>query len=183
MKNPFKYKYNCIFIKRLRILFLFAFFILYIFFFFFQIFIKRVFKRMFYKKYNILSFQEPKLNKNVPLISNISSVEKFDKCLLEEFEKSKILYKESLDDNIDSVKNLNIIVFMFAGRKKYLEYNLQYMRKLLKNKLINEVHLWLYTNNKDDIKYLKDNSNLYKTCGAHQNYSEIFTEIKENNLF
>jgi hypothetical protein len=127
-----------------------------------------------------LAYQEPILPNK--LFSNISSVKKFDKCLKEEFSYSKIHYKENLDDNIDLIKNLNIFVFIFAGRKKYLEYNLDYMRNLLKENLIKEVHLWLYTNDENDTKYIKDNSNLYKTCGKHQNYNEIFTEIEENSF-
>ena len=182
MKYPFKY--NFIFIKRLRILFLIILFILFIFILYFHKFINiiTIFKKMYYKKHNILSFQEPNLTKKLCLISNISVAKEFDNCLLEDFTQSKILYKESLDDKIDLIKHLNIIVFIFAGRKKFLEYNLQYMRKLLKKNLINEVHLWLYTKNKDNIKYIKDNSNLYRTCGNHQNYNEIFTEIEENVL-
>jgi len=137
-------------------------------------------KRRFYKKNKILGYQEPNLSSNY--FTNIALVKEFDKCLKEEFSYSKAHYKESLDDKIDLIKKLNIIVIIFAGRKKFLEYNLEYMTKLLKEKLINKVHLWLYTNNKEDTKYIKDNSNLYKTCGNHQNYNEIFTEIEENSF-
>lgn len=128
-----------------------------------------------------MTFQEPILPSNLSLFSNNSLAKKFDKCLLEEFNYSKIHYKESLYDNIDLIKNLNIIVMMFAGRKKYLEYNIKYLRKLLKEKIINEVHFWLYTKNINDTKYIKDNSNLYKTIRNHK-YNEIFTEIKENSF-
>ena len=87
-------------------------------------------KRIFYNKNNILAYQEPILPNHY--FSSIYSVKEFDKCLIEEFSYSKIHYKESLGDNIDLIKNINIIVIIFAGRKKYLEYNLEYMRKLLK---------------------------------------------------
>lgn len=137
-------------------------------------------KRIFYKKNNIIAYQEPILPSHY--FSSISSVKEFDKCLKEEFSYSKNHYKESLGDNIDLIKDINIIVIIFAGRKKYLEYNLEYMRKLLKEKLINKVHLWLYTKKQNDIEYIKENSNLYKTCGNHQKYNEIFTEIEENSF-
>ena len=129
-----------------------------------------------------MNFQEPILPSNLSSFTNISSAKEFDKCLLEEFSYSKIHYKESQYDNIDLIKHLNVIVMIFAGRKKFLENNLKYIRKLLTNKLINEAHLWLYTKNKNDIDYIKENSNLYKTCGKNKSYNEIFTEIKENSF-
>ena len=175
------YQYKFIFVKILIILFFIILIKLQFLTLFSQKSIrKKIPKRIFYKKHKIVTYQEPILPSN--LLSKISSVNEFDKCLKEEFSYSKLHYKEKLDDNIDIIKKLNIIVIIFAGRKKFLEYNLEYMRKLLKEKLINKVHLWLYTNNKNDTRYIKDNSNLYKTCGKHQLYSEIFTEI-ENNAF
>jgi hypothetical protein len=129
-----------------------------------------------------MAFQEPILQSNLSLFPNNSLEKDFDKCLLEEFNYSKKHYKEILNFNTDIIKNINVIVMIFAGRKQYLEYNLNYMRKLLKENLINEVHLWLYTNDINDTKYIKDNSNLYRTCGTHQEYSEIFTKIEDNSF-
>ena len=169
-------RYKYLFIKRVKFLFFIIIIKLYI--------LCKYFPKNFLYKRKIknpkrIKYQEPILSSHY--FSSISSVKEFDKCLKEEFSYSKTHYKESIDINIDLIKKI-IIVIIFAGRKKYLEYNLEYMRKLLKDKLVNEVHLWLYTNNKSDTKYIKDNSNLYKTCGNHQNYNEIFTEIEENSF-
>ena len=183
MKYSFK-KYNFIFFfKQFKIIFIIILIQLYIFINlysqgFILIIKKKIQNTIFIKN---LTFQEPILPSNLSLFSNNSLAKKFDKCLLEEFNFSKIHYKESLYDNIDLIKNLKIIVMMFAGRKKYLEYNIKYLRKLLKEKIINEVHFWLYTKNINDTKYIKDNSNLYKTIKNHK-YNEIFTEIKENSF-
>ena len=185
MKYLFKFNLKCL--QKLKILFFIALFQLYIFFIsFFQRFnharIFKIHKAMLYNKNKIMTYQEPILPNNLSLFTNISSAKEFDKCLLEEFAYSKIHYKESQNDNIDLIKHLNIIVMMFVGRKKFLEYNLNYIKKLLANNLISEVHLWLYTKNENDTNYIKDNSNLYRTCGKNQNYNEIFTEIEENTF-
>ena len=47
---------------------------------------------------------------------------------------------------------------------------------------ISEVHLWLFTNNNNEIEYIRSISNLHKTNGNFKDYVNIYPEIK-NNIF
>ena len=47
------------------------------------------------------------------------------------------------------------IFAIFAGRSKYVKILREYVDSLLKKKLIDEVHLWDYTENHEDRDYLK----------------------------
>ena len=134
MKYLFKFNLKCL--QIFKVLFFIALFQIYIFFIsFFQRFnharIFKIHKAMLYNKNKILTYQEPILPNNLSLFTNISSAKEFDKCLLEEFAYSKIHYKESQNDNIDLIKHLNVIVMMFVGRKKFLEYKFELHKKII----------------------------------------------------
>ena len=49
----------------------------------------------------------------------------------------------------------NVIFTIFAGRKKYMEILNVYLNKLLKKNSIHEVHFWSFTENTEDIDYMK----------------------------
>ncbi len=59
-----------------------------------------------------------------------------------------------------------IIYTIFCGRKKYLEIQMKYIKKLIFLGLIQEVHLWAFTTNHMDLEYLKEinaiDENIYK---------------------
>lgn len=55
------------------------------------------------------------------------------------------------------------IVSIFAGRKKNLEILNKYLQKALDLKIIDEVHFWNNTRNKEDEDYLKSISNLKRS--------------------
>lgn len=59
-----------------------------------------------------------------------------------------------------------IIYTIFCGRKKYLEIQIKYIKKIIFLGLIQEVHLWAFTTNHIDLEYLKElnaiDENIYK---------------------
>ena len=85
--------------------------------------------------------------------------------------------KENKRDKRDKV-----IISIFAGRKKHLEILMTYLKYLLFHNKISEVHLWLFTNNNNEIEYIRSISNLHKTNGNFKDYVNIYPEIK-NNIF
>jgi len=48
-----------------------------------------------------------------------------------------------------------VVFTCFAGRRRYMDVLIPYIQKLVDMKLVNEVHIWDYTRNTDDEKYLK----------------------------
>ena len=73
-----------------------------------------------------------------------------------------------------------IIAVIFAGRKKYLEILIRYLKKLNK---ISEIHFWQFTKDKSAEEYLNSLSNLHKTNGNFSYYRNIYPVILENNRF
>ena len=75
------------------------------------------------------------------------------------------------------------IISIFAGRQKNLEILKKYLDKALELNIIDEVHIWNYTRNETDEKYIKSISNL-KRCSSRSNkYTEIFTPIINNEFY
>ena len=72
------------------------------------------------------------------------------------------------------------IVSIFAGRKKNLEILNKYLQKALDLNIIDEVHFWNNTRNKDDEEYLKSISNL-KRSSKNLDYT-ITPEIIDNSF-
>lgn len=72
------------------------------------------------------------------------------------------------------------IVSIFAGRKKNLEILNKYLQKALDLNIIDEVHFWNNTRNKDDEDYLKSISNL-KRSSKNLDYT-ITPEIIDNSF-
>lgn len=71
-----------------------------------------------------------------------------------------------------------IIIFCFAGRKKYLDIQLVYILKLLRENSNIEYHLWNFSRNNDDNNYLQEVVKL-------NNQIKLFNEFYEgdnNNL-
>ena len=58
----------------------------------------------------------------------------------------------------------NVIFYIFAGREKFMRILLKYVNVLLRLKIISEVHIWDYTRNADDKKYI------YDVCESTDNY-------------
>ena len=60
--------------------------------------------------------------------------------------------------------NNKVIYTIFCGRKKYLQIQVIYINKLLEQQQIDEVHLWAFTDNSEDLNYLKEltTNNKYK---------------------
>ena len=52
-----------------------------------------------------------------------------------------------------------VIFTIFAGRERYLKILNKYTDALLDRKIIDEVHFWAFTSNKDDILYMKNKLN------------------------
>ena len=89
----------------------------------------------------------------------------------------------NIDYSNEIEKNNNkIIVVIFAGRKKYLEILMIYLKYLYNINKINEIHFWQYTKKKEDIKYIESISNIHKTSSHFLEYREIFPEIIKNNF-
>ena len=82
------------------------------------------------------------------------------------------------NNNLTFLKNnkknpYNKVIFtIFTGRKCYLDVLFIYLDTLLKNNIINEIHLWNYTRNKDDEKYVID------WCNKNKKY--ILFQPKKN---
>ena len=66
---------------------------------------------------------------------------------------------------------------VFAGRKKYISLLMFYIRTLLNQKKIDEIHFWQFTNNQEDIHYLESISNIHKSSSHFIEYREIFPKI------
>ena len=81
------------------------------------------------------------------------------------------------------VKRDKVIISIFAGRKKNLEILMTYLKYLLFNNKISEVHLWLFTNNNNEIDYIRSISNNHKTNGNFRNYVDIFPEINSKSFY
>jgi hypothetical protein len=86
-------------------------------------------------------------------------------------------YRNEIEKN-----NNKIIVVIFAGRKKYLEILIIYLKYLYNINKINEIHFWQYTKKKEDIRYIESISNIHKTSSHFLEYREIFPEIIKNNF-
>jgi hypothetical protein len=65
-----------------------------------------------------------------------------------------------------------IIIFCFAGRKKYLDIQLVYILNLLKKNPNIEYHLWNFSRNKDDNNYLQEVVNLHNQIKLFNNFYE-----------
>jgi hypothetical protein len=52
-----------------------------------------------------------------------------------------------------------------------------YLRTLLNQKKIDEIHFWQFTNNQEDIHYLESISNIHKSSSHFIEYREIFPKI------
>ena len=92
--------------------------------------------------------------------------------------KRKKVDKENKRDKRDKV-----IISIFAGRKKHLEILMTYLKYLLFHNKISEVHLWLFTNNNNEIEYIRSISNLHKTNGNFKDYVNIYPEINNNCFY
>lgn len=55
----------------------------------------------------------------------------------------------------NNVSTMSVVFTVFAGRQRYMEVLIPYIQKLVSMKLVSEVHIWDYTRNTDDEKYLK----------------------------
>ena len=80
-------------------------------------------------------------------------------------------------------KDDKIIVLILAGRKKYLEILMIYLKYLKYHKKISEIHFWQFTKDKSDEDYLNSISNLHKTNGNYPYYRDIYPIIHNNNYF
>jgi hypothetical protein len=58
-----------------------------------------------------------------------------------------------------------------------------YLKYLLFNNKISEIHLWLFTNDNNEIDYLRKISNIHKTNGNFSNYVDIFPEINSKSFY
>ena len=52
-----------------------------------------------------------------------------------------------------------------------------YLRTLLNQKKIDEIHFWQFTNKPEDIHYLESISNIHKSSSHFIEYREIFPKI------
>lgn len=58
----------------------------------------------------------------------------------------------------------NVIFYIFAGREKFMRILLKYVDALLEHNIISEVHIWDYTRNEHDKKYI------HEICNVTDNY-------------
>jgi hypothetical protein len=65
-----------------------------------------------------------------------------------------------------------IIIFCFAGRKKYLDIQIVYILNLLKRNPNIEYHLWNFSRNNDDNNYLQELVNLHEQIKLFNNFYE-----------
>lgn len=80
-----------------------------------------------------------------------------------------------------------IILTCFAGRKYNLEILLKYVEKLFNQGSIDEFHLWNFTRNEEDEKYIKSLSTKYKIITPNNKdkwneYYEYYKKIKDNDI-
>lgn len=67
-----------------------------------------------------------------------------------------------------------VVFTCFAGRQRYMTVLVPYIQKLVDMKLVDEVHIWDYTRNTDDEKYLKTlKFKLFSVCDK-STYSEYY---------
>jgi len=76
------------------------------------------------------------------------------------------------------------ILSVFAGRQPNLEILYKYLQKTLESHIIDEVHLWDYTKNADDARYLKSISNSMRTSSSIESseYIPVNIPIVENSF-
>ena len=87
-------------------------------------------------------------------------------------------------NDFKSYNNSNkIIVAIFAGRKRYLEILMKFLLKLKDNKIIDEIHFWQFTNNKNDTDYLNSISNVHRTSSKFFDYRTIIPLVENNTLY
>jgi hypothetical protein len=63
-----------------------------------------------------------------------------------------------------------VIIFCFAGREKYISIQLQYIMQILKRYKTVEYHLWDFSRNSEDHKYLKDISTKHAQIVLHEQF-------------
>lgn len=81
--------------------------------------------------------------------------------------------REGVNDLEDDVKD-KIIYSIFAGRHKNLELQFKYISRMLKQKLIDEVHIWDFTRNDVDSVFIRE-----KLCNYHKSI-RVF-DVKNKN--
>ena len=75
------------------------------------------------------------------------------------------------------------IISIFAGRRKNIEILQKYLKKALELNIIDEIHFWNNTRNKDDEEYLKTISNLKRSSSTNDgNYIMIFPQLNNNSF-
>lgn len=72
------------------------------------------------------------------------------------------------------------ILSVFSGREDRMKVLMKYLYKALDLKMIDEVHLWNYIRNPEDFKYISSISNIMRTSSINYNYSQVFTNTKNN---
>ena len=115
-------------------------------------------------------------DKSLPLIENLLNIE----C-------SAPLFTNNGPDGdygfINRQKLEKTILTIFAGREQNLNILCKYLRKALKMKIIDEVHLWNNTKNLNDDKYIKSISNLKRTSSTGSGNYILITPIIIDNTF
>lgn len=79
-------------------------------------------------------------------------------------------------------KKKPVVALIFAGREEYLTILMKYLNKLMNKGMLDEIHFWQFTNNKDDVKYLESISNIHKTSPNFDEYRAIFPLIVNNSF-
>jgi len=107
--------------------------------------------------------------------------------LKEKFSNNKISdhLLQLLDDSVTSKETSKekTILTVFAGREANLRILMKYLQKALERNMIDEVHLWNYTRNESDERYLKSISNLKRTSSTDQgNYVAIHPAIVDQSF-
>ena len=76
-----------------------------------------------------------------------------------------------------------VVFTVFAGRRRYMDVLIPYIQKLVDMKLVDEVHIWDYTRNTEDEKYLKtacDSFSLFSVSdkSTYREYYKYYTSEK-----
>jgi hypothetical protein len=75
------------------------------------------------------------------------------------------------------------ILTVFAGRQKNLEVLNRYLRKAIDQTIIDEVHFWDFTRNKEDEEYLRSISNPKRVSNkSNTDYKQLFLSTRENSI-
>ena len=111
----------------------------------------------------------------------VSSLFLFSKEYLSIFSKNVNLNNNSNFDNSD-LNQSKIVAVTFAGRKKFVEISLNYIKNLILHQKIHEMHYWLFTNNEEDREFFKQIGNIHKTSKNFADYQEIFPQIINNEV-